>query len=434
MKAPFEVEAVDLSHDGRGVARHNGKALFVAGALPGETVRVIRNKRRSRHDEAELEAVLNASPDRVNAPCVHYDRCGGCALQHLEPSAQLRAKHAQLHSELARIGKVEPSVWLEPLDGPWLGYRRKARLGVRVLPKSGRAIIGFRERNSALLANVRTCAVLAEPIGSMVDELGTLISRLSIAADVPQIEVAIGERTTVLVVRVMTPPTEADVETLRGAGRERGLSFWLQPGGAATAAPIEPMTVPLDYTLPDFDIRLEFQPLDFVQVNAPLNRQMIQRAIDLLDPQPGDRVLDLYCGLGNFTLPLARRASHVVGVEGDEGLVARARRNAQINGLENVRFAVADLFKPVNDDIWSREKYDLVLLDPPRAGSVEMLPTIVRMNPRRMVYVSCHPGSLARDAGLLVHEHGYRLRSAGIMNMFPHTAHVESIAVFERDA
>jgi len=322
---------------------------------------------------------------------------------------------------------------LEPLDGPWLAYRRKARLGVRVLPKSGRAIIGFRERHSALLANVRACAVLAEPIGPLVDELGALISQLSMAADVPQIEIAIGERTTVLVVRVMSTPSEADVEVLRSFGAQRGLSFWLQPGGVQTAAPIDPMAVPLDYTLPDFDLRLEFQPLDFVQVNAALNQRMIQHAIDLLDPQPGDRVLDLYCGLGNFTLPLARRSIHVVGVEGDDGLVARARRNAELNGLTNVRFAVADLFKPVADEIWSREKYDLVLLDPPRAGSVEMLPTIAKMKPRRIVYVSCHPGSLARDAGLLVHEHGYRLVSAGIMNMFPHTAHVESIAVFERN-
>ncbi len=433
MKAPFDVDIVDLSHDGRGVARHNGKAMFVAGALPGETVQVVRNKRRSRHDEAELTSVVTASPDRVEAPCAHYDRCGGCALQHLEPSAQLRAKHAQLQSELMRIGKVEPTQWLEPLDGPWLAYRRKARLGVRVLPKSGRAIIGFRERHSALLANVRACAVLAEPIGPLVDELGALISQLSMAADVPQIEIAIGERTTVLVVRVMSTPSEADVEVLRSFGAQRGLSFWLQPGGVQTAAPIDPMAVPLDYTLPDFDLRLEFQPLDFVQVNAALNQRMIQHAIDLLDPQPGDRVLDLYCGLGNFTLPLARRSIHVVGVEGDDGLVARARRNAELNGLTNVRFAVADLFKPVADEIWSREKYDLVLLDPPRAGSVEMLPTIAKMKPRRIVYVSCHPGSLARDAGLLVHEHGYRLVSAGIMNMFPHTAHVESIAVFERN-
>jgi 23S rRNA (uracil1939-C5)-methyltransferase len=434
MKASFEVDVVDLSHDGRGVARHNGKAMFVAGALPGETVRVIRNKRRSKHDDAELEAVVVASPERVEAQCAHYDRCGGCALQHLEPAAQLRAKHAQLQSELERIGKVTPQHWLEPLDGPWLGYRRKARLGVRVLPKSGRAIIGFRERHSPLLANVRTCAVLAEPIGPLVDTLGTLISTLSIAEHVPQIELAIGERTTVLVVRVMQTPSDEDVEKLRAFGLERGLSFWLQPGGVHTAAPIDPMVDPLDYTIPEFDIRLEFQPLDFVQVNAELNRTMIRHAIDLLDPKPTDRVLDLYCGLGNFTLPLARRAGKVVGVEGDEGLVARARANAEANGLQNVRFAVADLFKPVADEIWSKQKYDLILLDPPRAGSVEMLPTIAAMQARRIVYVSCHPGSLARDAGLLVREHGYTLRSAGIMNMFPHTGHVESIAVFERNA
>jgi len=434
MKGGFEVEIVGLSHEGRGVARHNGKAMFVAGALPGETVSVMRNKRRSRHDEAELESVLVASPERVEPPCVHFDRCGGCALQHLQPQAQLREKQAQLQNELERIGKVSPQSWLEPLDGPWLGYRRKARLGVRVLPKSGRAIIGFRERSSALLANVRACAVLAEPVGSLVDTLGTLISTLSIAEQVPQIEIAIGERMTVLVLRVMQAPSDEDVEKLRAFGLERQLSFWLQPGGPATAAPIDPMAHPLDYSIPEFDLRMEFQPLDFVQVNAELNRRMIQRAVELLDPKPTDRVLDLYCGLGNFTLPIARRAGAVVGVEGDDGLVARARANAERNGVTNVRFAVADLFKPVADELWSREKYDLILLDPPRAGSVEMLPTIAAMKARRIVYVSCHPGSLARDAGLLVHEHGYRLVTAGIMNMFPHTAHVESIAVFERDA
>lgn len=432
MKPSFEVEVVDLSHDGRGVAKRDGKALFVAGALPGETVRAVRSKRRSRHDEAELEAVLTESPDRVVPPCAHFDRCGGCALQHLRPEAQLQAKHAVLANDLMRIGKVAPDTWLPPLDGPWLGYRRKARLGVRVLPKSGRALIGFRERNSSLLANVRTCAILADPVGPLIDDLGGLISRLSIAPDVPQIELAIGERTTVLVVRVMSAPSDADIDLLRAYGRTHGLSFWLQPGGPQTATPIDPPSVPLDYTLPEFDVRLEFQPLDFIQVNAELNRRMIRQAIDLLDPRPGDRVLDLYCGLGNFTLPLARRADAVVGVEGDAGLVARARANAAANGLANVRFAVADLFKPVADEVWSRERYDLVLLDPPRAGSVEMLPTLAAMRPRRIVYVSCHPGSLARDAGLLVHEYGYRLVSAGVMNMFPHTGHVESLAVFER--
>ena len=323
MKGAFEVEVVDLSHDGRGVARHQGKAIFVAGALPGETVRVMRQKRRSRHDEAELVEVLLSSPDRVAAPCAHYDRCGGCALQHLSPEAQLRAKHAQLVSELTRIGKVTPEIWLDPLSGPWLQYRRKARLGVRVLPKSGRAIIGFRERHSALLANVRTCAVLAEPLGSLIDTLGTFVSTLSVAQHVPQIEIAIGDAVTVLVLRIMQPASEEDVERLRGFGREHGLSFWLQSGGVETAVPIDPMTVPLDYAIPQFDVRLEFQPLDFVQVNEELNRLMVGRAVELLDPKPTDRVLDLYCGLGNFTLPIARRAGMVVGVEGDERWIER---------------------------------------------------------------------------------------------------------------
>jgi 23S rRNA (uracil1939-C5)-methyltransferase len=434
MKHPVEVEVIDLAHDGRGVARLNGKTVFIAGALPGERVLARRVRSRSRHDEALLEGVLTASADRVEPPCRHYGRCGGCALQHLAPARQIEAKQTQLLSELARIGKVTPERVLEPLTGPLLGYRRRARLGVRVLPKSGRAIVGFRERTSALLANVRECLVLAPPVGGMTDALGTLISGLSIATHIPQIEVAIGERVTVLVLRVMVAPSDADIDQLRQFGAAHNVAFWLQTGGVETARPIDPMTVPLDYTIPAFDVRLDFEPLDFVQVNAQLNRAMIAHALTLLDPGPEDRVLDLYCGLGNFTLPLARRAGAVVGVEGDEGLVARARRNAAANGLSNVRFAVADLSKTVEAEAWAKERYDLVLLDPPRAGALEMLEIIARTGARRVVYVSCHPGSLARDAGHLVERLGFRLVAAGAMDMFPQTGHVESIAVFERDA
>jgi 23S rRNA (uracil1939-C5)-methyltransferase len=283
-----------------------------------------------------------------------------------------------------------------------------------------------------LLTDVRNCAVLAAPVGALCEALGEMIGLLSIGDRIPQIELGIGENGTILVLRVLAPPTAADVERLKSFGAEHAVDFWLQSGGAETAEPLDGALRTLDYTLPQFDIRLEFTPLDFVQVNAELNRRMVGEAIRLLAPEPGDRVLDLFCGLGNFTLPLARCAAQVVGVEGDAALVARARRNAELNGLANVRFAVADLFGPLAGEGWARERYQRVLLDPPRAGALEVLPLVAASGATRVVYISCHPASFARDAGLLVKKHGFALSAAGVMDMFPHTAHVESIAVFER--
>jgi 23S rRNA (uracil1939-C5)-methyltransferase len=432
-RAAEEAEVVDLAHDGRGVARLGGKAVFVTGALPGEQVLVRRTRQRSRHDEALLLEVLAPSPDRVAPRCRHYGRCGGCALQHLAPPAQVAAKARELLAQLERIGKVRPERVLEPLTGPPYGYRRRARLGVRRL-KNGRAIVGFRERTSPLLADVRDCQVLAAPVGALCEALGELIGLLSVAERLPQIEVAVGERAVVLVLRVLAAPSASDCERLRAFGAAHQVEFWLQPGSAETAAPLDPPGSALDYTLPEFDVRLEFGPLDFVQVNSEVNRQMVHRAVALLDPGAADAVLDLYCGLGNFTLPLARRAGRVLGVEGEAGLVGRARANAERNGIRNAAFALADLAGPLRAEPWARERFDLVLLDPPRAGALEVLPLIAAGGARRVVYISCHPASLARDAGLLVREHGYRLVAAGVMDMFPHTAHVESLAVFEPSA
>jgi 23S rRNA (uracil1939-C5)-methyltransferase len=434
MRAAEEAEVVDLAHDGRGVARLGGKAVFIAGALPGERVLVRRTRQRARHDEALLLEVLAPAATRVAPACRHYGRCGGCALQHLAPAAQLAAKARELGAQLERIGKLRAERELEPLTGPPYGYRRRARLGVRLLPKSGRAIVGFRERTSPRLADVRECPVLAPPAGALCEALGELIGLLSIADRVPQIEVAIGERATVLVLRVLRAPSAADLDRLRGFGAAHGVEFWLQPGDAGSAAPVDPPGAVLDYRLPEFGVTLEFGPLDFVQVNAELNRRMVERAVGLLDPGPGEAVLDLYCGLGNFTLPLARRAGRVLGVEGDAGLVGRARRNAERNGITNARFAVADLAAALGAEPWARERFGRVLLDPPRAGAEEVLPLIAASGARRVVYISCHPASLARDAGILVHEHGFRLVAAGVMDMFPQTAHVESLAVFERRA
>ena len=431
MRGAEEAEVVDLAHDGRGVARLGGKAVFVAGALPGERVLVRRTRQRARHDEALLLEVLAPSAERVAPACRHYGRCGGCALQHLDPAAQLAAKQRELMSQLERIGRLRPERMLAPLGGPPYGYRRRARLGVRVLPHSGRAIVGFRERTSPRLADVRDCPVLAVPAGALCEPLGELVGLLSIAARVPQIEIAVGERATVLVLRVLAAPSAGDLERLRAFGAAHGVEFWLQPGGAESAAPIDPPGAVLDYALAEFGLTLEFGPLDFVQVNAELNRRMVGQAVALLEPAADEAVLDLYCGLGNFTLPLARRAGRVLGVEGDAALVGRARRNAERNGIGNARFALADLAGDLRAEPWARERFDLVLLDPPRAGAQEALPLIGASGARRVVYISCHPASLARDAGLLVREHGFRLLAAGVMDMFPHTAHVESLAVFE---
>jgi 23S rRNA (uracil1939-C5)-methyltransferase len=434
MTAPAAGElatVADLAHDGRGVARLAGKAVFVAGALPGETVRLARRRRRARHDEAELLEVLVAAPGRVTPPCPAFGRCGGCALQHLAPADQLRAKERQLMAELERIGRVAPGSRLPPLTGPVTGYRRRARLGVKYVRRTRRVLVGFRERDSPLLADLTACPVLAAPVGPLLGELAALIGALTVPDQIAQIEVAIAPEATALVFRNLVPLAVADHERLAAFGQRHALDIWLQPGGVASAAPLAGAARALRYRLPEFDVEVAFGPLDFVQVNAALNERMVALALRLLDAAPGERVLDLFCGLGNFTLPLARRAAAVLGVEGEAGLVERARANARLNGLDNARFALADLARDPRDEPWARERFERVLLDPPRAGALAVLPLVAKHRPARIVYVSCHPGTLARDAGVLVHEHGYRLAAAGVMDMFPHTAHVESIAVFE---
>jgi len=423
----------DIDHEGRGVARIDGKAVFVPGALPGEEVRLRRVRRRQRHDEAQLLEVLVAAPGRVTPPCTAFGRCGGCALQHLEPTAQLTLKSQALVQELERIGRVTPASVLAPLTGPTQGYRRRARLGVKNLMRQGRALIGFRERDSALLADVQRCEVLAEPVGGLCEALGQLIASLSIADRIPQIEVAIASPVVVLVLRVLQPPSEADCERLRVFAKQNAVEFWLQSKGPSSAVPLDSTASVLRYRLSEFDVTLEFGPLDFVQVNAELNGRMVARAIDLLQIEATHSVLDLYCGLGNFTLPLARRAAQVVGVEGEPALIARARSNAALNGITNAQFVVANLMSDSwAREPWAKQRYDRVLLDPPRAGAADVLGLLAHSQTERIVYVSCHPATLARDAGVLVNTHNFCLESAGVMDMFPHTAHVESIAVFAR--
>lgn len=437
-----------LDHDGAGVVR-GAKAAFVPGALPGEEVRFVRRRRHRQYDEAELLEVLRPSADRVEPRCAHFGVCGGCALQHMAPQAQLAAKQAELAEALQRIGRVAPEQWFAPLSGPHWAYRRRARLGARYVIKRERVLVGFRERQKPYVAALTRCEILAPPVGTLIEPLGVLLTGMAGREAIPQIEVAVGEGATALVLRVLDALPSADLDALRGFEREHGVHFFLQPGGLDTVRPLTPPAPRLAYALPRFGLELEFEPVDFIQVNGELNRELVGRALDLLGCGPGDRVLDLFCGLGNFTLPIARSGAAVVGVEGDAGLVARARRNAEREGLTGAEFAVANLAQPqtppqtqspprLHPDAtpapWLAGSYTHVLLDPPRAGALEMLPAVAALRPGRIVYVSCHPGSLARDLGILCGEHGYRLRGAGIVDMFPHTTHVESIALLERPA
>jgi 23S rRNA (uracil1939-C5)-methyltransferase len=429
---PAEAEIEDLSHDGRGVARLDGKVVFVHGALPGERVMVRYTGRRRQHDEAEAAEILRASPERCEPACAHFGLCGGCSLQHLRPERQIAAKQKALLDAFERLGKVAPREVYPPLrnDSPW-GYRRKARLGVKFVPAKDKVLVGFRERGSSFVADLRECRVLHPRVGGLLPDLSALVGALSIARQVPQIEVAMDDERLVLIFRVLAAPNDADAERLRAFAREHALGVYLQTGGPDTVAPLEG-AVDLHYALPDFELDLAFLPSDFTQVNTDINRQMVARAVDLLAPAGNDRVLDLFCGIGNFTLPLARRAAAVVGVEGDAALVERARGNATRNGLDNVRFFTTNLYEPLEAEPWLRESFDKVLLDPPRSGAFEVLEHLGRSQATRIVYVSCYPGTLARDAAELVQRHGFRLEAAGVMDMFPHTAHVESIALFER--
>ncbi len=427
-----ELTIEDLSHDGRGVARVDGKAWFVAGGLPGERVRAKRTAKHRQFDEAEVVEVLDASPERVAPACPHFGTCGGCSLQHLSPAGQIAAKQRTLLENLERIGHVAPARVLAPLQGtPW-GYRRRGRLSAKWVEKKGRMLVGFRETNGRFVAELSRCPVLHPAIGERIDALARTIEAMDARREIPQVEFAVGDAQGALVFRHLVELGPADRERLAAFGRENGLYIYLQPGGLDSVVALEPADAALSFALPAYDVSLAFRPLDFIQVNGDINARMIDHALALLDPRPEDRVLDLFCGLGNFTLPLARRCAHVTGVEGEAGLVQRARDNAARNGIANVEYHAANLAQDQRDAPWARAKHDLVLLDPPRAGAIEVLAYLPRKDVRRVVYVSCHPASLARDAGVLVREHGFKLAAAGVMDMFPHTAHVESIAVFER--
>ncbi len=423
-----------LDHEGRGVAHLEGKVVFVEGALPGEWVECRSIRRKPTYEIAEATHVLEPSFMRVAPRCPHFGVCGGCLLQHMEPAAQVAAKQRILEDNLARIGKVKAGRILPPVHGPSWAYRHRARMSVRLVPKKGGVLVGFHERKSSFIADMHGCAILPVRISALIDPLRALIGELSIRDRLPQVEIAIGERVDVLVLRILEPLSAQDEVRLRDFADLHGIQWWLQPKGPETAFPFYPLEAPaLSYTLPEFGLELPFAPTEFTQVNPAINRVLVRQAMALLDPRPGERIADLFCGLGNFSLPIARRGAEVVGVEGSAALVARASANAAHNGLSGlVDFHAADLFQTTQDSLATYGRFDKMLIDPPRDGAIQVVKALGDQAPARIVYVSCSPATLARDAAVLVHEKGYRLCAAGVVNMFPHTGHVESITLFER--
>lgn len=434
-KEPVRCVVETLSHDGRGIARQDGKTQFVDGALPGETVMAKVVGSRSKFDELRTLEVLEASPARVVPPCEYADLCGGCSLQHMGPDAQIQFKEDTLREHFAHFGGIEPEEWVPPMRSPdSLGYRRKARLGVRHVQARDSVLVGFREKRNSFLTDIDRCAVLDPRIGERITPLRDMLYKLDAYNRIAQVEVACGDDAAVMVFRNMDELSDSDRAALVAFGQAHDLHIYLQPKGPDTVHRIWPEggEERLGYRLEEFDLTMKFHPMDFTQVNAGINGTMVHRAVEWLDIQPEERVLDLFCGLGNFTLPLARKAGQVVGVEGDDAMVVRGRENAELNGLSNVTFHGADLQADFTSQSWAGEGFDKILIDPPRSGAQEVCEYLTAFGAKRIVYVSCNPATLARDAGVMV-RNGYRLVRAGVMDMFPHTTHVESIALFERD-
>lgn len=449
----LDIESLDL--EAQGVA-HNaqGKVVFVEGALAGEQVRVSVSRRKAHWERATVVEIRRESAQRVRPACPHFGlhagACGGCKVQHLHPAAQVAVKQRVLEDNLRHLAKVRPELMLRPIEGPTSGYRHRARLSVRYVAKKGVVLVGFHERKSSYVADMTRCVVLPPKVSALLLPLRELIGSLEQRDRLPQIELAVGDEATALVLRHLEPMSAADLGRLREFGRAHGVQWWLQPKGPETVTPLDPAEARLAYRLPAFDLTMPFLPTDFTQVNPHINNVLVERALRLLDPRPSERVIDWFCGLGNFTLPIATRAREVLGVEGSEALVARSRGNAAANegahpGLSSrVRFEARNLFEITPETLAGDGAAEKWLVDPPREGAFALVRALADLvagsnasggwhPPSRIVYVSCNPATLARDAGLLVHQAGYRCAAAGVVNMFPHTAHVESLAVFERD-
>lgn len=424
-----------LTHDARGVARIRGKTTFIEGALPGEQVRFRYRRKHSRYDSGIAIEILRANADRVAPACRYYGTCGGCTLQHLAPPAQVSAKQRLLAETLERIGRVQPLAWSAPIEGPTQAYRRRARLGVRFVPSKGGVLVGFRERRQSYIAPLDDCLTLDARLARLLTPLREIVGSLSRPDRLPQIELAAGDDACAAVFRHLDRLTDTDLVRLREFSEAHRLAVYLQPDRSETIEPFWPVPAPvLRYALPDFGLQLAFGPNEFVQANAEVNRALVGRAVEWLDLSATDVVADLFCGVGNFTLAAARRAARVLGFEADRALVERGRANAGANGVANVEFHTADLYdSDVVARLFSGLKADKLLLDPPRAGAMDVIKAIPASGgPRRIVYVSCDPATLARDSQYLVHVLGYRLELAGIADMFPHTSHIESIALYTR--
>ncbi|SOD42609.1 23S rRNA m(5)U-1939 methyltransferase [Nitrosovibrio sp. Nv4] len=435
MPAPVVIESLD--QEGRGVAHAEGKVIFIEGALPSELVTYNAYRKKSSFELAQVGRILKPGFSRVAPLCRHFGVCGGCSLQHMDARSQVAAKQRVLEDNLKHIGKVEPELILPAVYGSAWGYRYRARLSVRYVAKKNAVLVGFREKRSSFVVDMQACEIMPSRISRLIMPLRKLVESLSIRQRLPQIEVSLGEDVDVLVLRILEPLTPQDEALLKDFSDQHHIQFFLQPGGPETAYPFYPKdAAELNYTLPEFDIVMPFNPTEFTQVNPSMNRVLVRRALNLLDPQPGERIADLFCGLGNFTLPIARRGADVAGFEGGAAMVRRASENSERNGLgRNTQFIETNLFDI--DETWMHKQgyFDKMLIDPPREGAIAVVTSLAEeeIRPRRIVYVSCNPATLARDAGVLVHRNGYSLKAAGIVNMFPHTAHVESIALFEKE-
>ena len=437
-QTPKDIRIDSLAHDGRGVGRDDeGKVVFVDYALPGEHVRYTPLMHRKSYLFGSTIEVLEASEHRVLPKCEVFGQCGGCVLQHLDASIQIQYKQQQLLENFKKIGGVQADQLLPPLTGEHWGYRRRARLGAKYVEKKGGMIVGFRERNSSYIQPIEQCYVLHPKVSALLPELRATLEKMSCNNKIPQVEISVADNALVMIVRHLEALLQSDLNVLSSFAQKNDVTLFLQPGNLKSIHPLWPEEPePLYYYFKDYDIRIEFLPSDFIQVNAEINQKLVKQAIDLLEVNEDDEVLDLFCGVGNFTLPLARNAKRVIGVEGDKALIERAGHNKTLNNLDNVGFYFGDLFKEDMDaeshGEWLQQRFNKVLIDPPRSGAAEMVKRMGNFKPERIVYVSCSPATLARDAGTLVNEQGYRMTKAGVIDMFPHTAHVESIAVFER--
>lgn len=428
------VDILSLDHEGHGIARIDGKVTFVDDALAGERAEITVYRKHAKYNSAHAVSILKSSAQRTTPRCQYFGRCGGCSMQHLEASAQVAAKQRVLEENLARIGKVTPDVVMRPLHGPSWAYRTRARMSARFVDKKGGVLVGFREKRSSFITDMSSCEVLTPDVSALIQPLREMMVHLSNASRIPQVEIAVGEHITVLLFRLLEPWSDDDRAIVRSFAEQHRIQVWEQSKGPDTVKPFWPdIAHELSYSLPEFGLTMPFRPTDFTQVNVAINRALVSRAMRLLQPQAGERIADMFCGLGNFSLPIATSGADVIGIEGSPELVARARENALRNKLPNAHFVVDNLFEMTPEKFATLGHIDKLLIDPPRSGAAELVKSLPESGaPHRIVYVSCDAATLARDAGELCHTKGYRLEAAGVANMFPHTAHVESIALFTR--